>query len=139
MSSIGRTWEKPPPAAPPFIPNVGPMLGSRRANACLIPSLPNACAKPIEVQVLPSPAGVGVIAVTKINFPSGLSLTCSQTLFSIFALYFPYCSSPSRSISSIEAISGICFIDAFCEISISEGMLGISGYCASNSDSESFI
>ncbi|SIH90438.1 Uncharacterised protein [Mycobacteroides abscessus subsp. abscessus] len=32
MSSIGTTWAYPPPAAPPFIPKTGPMLGSRRAS-----------------------------------------------------------------------------------------------------------
>jgi hypothetical protein len=47
-----------------------------------------ACAKPMEVVVFPSPAGVGVIAVTKINLLcatlSGL-IKCKGS----FALYLP--------------------------------------------------
>ncbi|WP_424864373.1 formate--tetrahydrofolate ligase, partial [Vibrio cholerae] len=46
--------------------------------------LANPCAKPIVVTVLPSPSGVGVIAVTRMNLPLGLlanrSRQCSDTL-----------------------------------------------------------
>ena len=36
-SSIGTTWAKPPPAAPPFIPNTGPTEGSLRQSTGLRP------------------------------------------------------------------------------------------------------
>ncbi|CSD30980.1 Uncharacterised protein [Vibrio cholerae] len=52
----------------------------------------NPCAKPIVVTVLPSPSGVGVIAVTRMNLPLGLlanrSRQCSDTL----ALCWPWLS-----------------------------------------------
>ena len=58
-----------------------------------------------DVVVLPSPAGVGVIAVTLISFASGRSASRSMTERSTFALYRPYgstssCSSPSSSATS---------------------------------------
>ena len=36
-SSIGMTWLRPPPAAPPLIPNTGPRLGWRMHTAALLP------------------------------------------------------------------------------------------------------
>ena len=75
MSSIGTTCAYPPPAAPPLTPNTGPKDGSRRATITLLPSLCIPSARPTVVVVLPSPAGVGLIAVTRINFPSFLSLS----------------------------------------------------------------
>ena len=45
--------------------------------------------EPTEVVVLPSPAGVGVIAVTRMSLPSSLSFTFSQRSKETFALYFP--------------------------------------------------
>ena len=44
----------------------------------LFPILFRPSVKPTEVVVLPSPAGVGVIAVTRINFPSGRSASESR-------------------------------------------------------------
>ena len=43
-----------------------------------LPILFNPSFKPTEVVVFPSPAGVGVIAVTKISFPSGLLFNVSR-------------------------------------------------------------
>ena len=37
MSSIGTTWLYPPPAAPPLMPNTGPMDGWRMAQAAFLP------------------------------------------------------------------------------------------------------
>ena len=45
--------------------------------------------KPTEVVVLPSPAGVGVIAVTNISLPSGLSFKVSKYSKLIFAMCLP--------------------------------------------------
>ena len=63
-SSIGTTCAKPPPAAPPLTPKIGPSDGSRRQRIGLRPMWPRPCASATEEVVLPSPAGVGVIAVT---------------------------------------------------------------------------
>ncbi len=71
MSIIGSTSEAPPPAPPPFMPNTGPRLGSRSAAALFTPILASPCTRPIEVVVLPSPAGVGVIAETSTSLPRG--------------------------------------------------------------------
>ena len=53
------------------------------------PTLAKASPRPTEVVVLPSPAGVGLIAVTRTSFPSGLSLIFSQRSSVSLALYFP--------------------------------------------------
>ena len=70
MFSIGTTWAKPPPAAPPFMPNTGPSEGSRRHTTVRRPMRLSASPRPTVVVVLPSPAGVGEIAVTRISLPS---------------------------------------------------------------------
>ncbi len=75
MSSIGKTCANPPPAAPPLIPITGPNEGSRNAIIVFFPILERASAKPMVMVDLPSPAGVGLIAVTKINLPGAFSLT----------------------------------------------------------------
>ena len=69
MSPAGTTIDLPPPVAPPFRPNVGPSDGSRRASATLSPFNAMPCARPIEIVVLPSPAEVGVSAVTRMTLP----------------------------------------------------------------------
>ena len=69
MSSDGTTCDAPPPVPPPFIPKTGPSDGSRSATAALTPIFARPCARPIEVVVLPSPAGVGVIAETSTSRP----------------------------------------------------------------------
>ena len=57
-----HTCEYPPPAAPPFIPNVGPCDGCRtHAKTFFFKCAPSACDNPIVVVLFPSPSGVGVI------------------------------------------------------------------------------
>ena len=85
-SSIGTTWAYPPPAAPPLMPNTGPSDGSRRQSTGRFPILPRPWVSETEVVVLPSPALVGVIAVTQTSFASGLSASLSITERSTFAL-----------------------------------------------------
>ena len=78
MSSIGMTWAYPPPAAPPFTPNTGPRLGSRSATTTFLPWRASASAKPTVVVVLPSPAGVGLMAVTRMSLPGACSSSVSR-------------------------------------------------------------
>ena len=73
MSSIGTICAYPPPAAPPFIPKTGPKDGSRRQIIARLPIALKPSPRPTLVVVLPSPAGVGLIAVTKINLAFGLT------------------------------------------------------------------
>ncbi len=85
---MGTTWAYPPPAAPPFSPNTGPSEGSRRATTAFLPSRRSPSARPMVVVVLPSPAGVGVMAVTRISLPSGRGFSASSRRL-ILALYRP--------------------------------------------------
>ena len=71
MSSTGTTIERPPPVAPPFRPKTGPIEGSRSARHARSPIRASPWASPIEVVVFPSPAGVGVMAETRISLPGG--------------------------------------------------------------------
>ena len=70
MSSLGAIEASPPPVAPPFNPKTGPRLGSLKQRRAFWFIFPNPSAKAILVVVFPSPALVGVMAVTKTNFPS---------------------------------------------------------------------
>ena len=85
MSSMGMTWAYPPPAAPPLMPNTGPRDGSRSATVTSLPIRRRPSARPIVVVVFPSPAGVGVMAVTRMSLPSGRLLSRRRER-SIFAL-----------------------------------------------------
>ncbi len=70
-SVSGRHCASPPPAAEPLTLNVGPPLGCRIAPTTRWRSFPRPCTSPIVVVVLPSPSGVGVMAVTSMYLPSG--------------------------------------------------------------------
>jgi hypothetical protein len=50
----------------------GPSDGSRRQSIAFLPMWLSASVRPTVVVVLPSPAGVGVIAVTRMSLPFGL-------------------------------------------------------------------
>jgi len=120
-SSMGTTWLYPPPAAPPLMPKVGPMLGCRMQMTALCPSRPRACVRPTLVVVFPSPSGVGVIAVTSMYLPWGRSLNFSSTDRCTLALYLPYRSRSSIVRPSLSAISRIGRTSAACAISRSLG------------------
>ncbi len=102
MSVIGTTWAYPPPAAPPFIPNTGPIDGSRSATIAFSPSEERASARPTEVVVLPSPAGVGEIAVTRTRRPSGRSARLLTYSREILALVWPYGTSAAGSMPRVS-------------------------------------
>ena len=57
------------------MPNDGPSDGSRSAHIAFLPMKLSASVSPTVVVVLPSPAGVGEIAVTRISLPFFLSLS----------------------------------------------------------------
>ena len=85
-SSIGTTCAWPPPAAPPFTPKTGPSDASRRQRNAFWSIAAKPCASETAVVVFPSPAGVGVIAVTAMSLPSGVSARRSRTAWETFAL-----------------------------------------------------
>ena len=112
ICSIGTTCANPPPAAPPFIPNEGPRLGSLKQTIDFLPILFKPSLKPTEVVVFPSPAGVGVIAVTNISFPSGLFFNVSKYSKLILAICLPIglnakVSSGTSTLAKISLIGSI--------------------------------
>ena len=69
---MGISSEMPPPAAVPLTFMVGPPEGWRMQPPTFTPRLPRPSIRPMEVVDLPSPRGVGVMAVTSMYLPSGL-------------------------------------------------------------------
>ena len=63
---------------------LGPKLGSRRQTILFFPILHNPSFNPTEVVVLPSPAGVGVIAVTNISLDLFFGIMSFFWYFSYF-------------------------------------------------------
>ena len=116
-SSIGTTWVRPPPAAPPLMPKIGPSDGSRRHSTGRLPIAPRPCVSETDVVVLPSPALVGVIADTHTILASGAPDMRSITPRSILALYLPYRSTSSSSRPISRATSMIGRRTASCAIS----------------------
>ena len=72
IDCAGCTVLLPPPVAPPLRPKTGPIDGWRSARATFCPIFFKPCDRPMETVVLPSPAGVGVIAETRMSFPRGV-------------------------------------------------------------------
>ncbi len=122
-SVIGISSAFPPPAAVPLIFIVGPPEGCRMAPPTFFSLFPNPSMSPMAVVVFPSPSGVGVIAVTSIYFPSGLS--CSRFMIfkksSLLILPYPMISSFLRpSLSRHSSGVGIFFsaASAICQSAI---------------------
>ena len=88
------------------MPNTGPRDGSRSATTAFFPIFRRPSARPTVVVVLPSPAGVGVMAVTSTSLPSGRTVSFRNRL-SIFALYLPYCSRYASSTPHASAMAVI--------------------------------
>src|SRR2546430_3117408 len=105
--SIGPTWLYPPPAAPPLMPNVGPIDGWRMATMARLPMWPSASPRPTVVVVLPSPRGVGVMAETTTYFAFGRSFSSSIASSLILATSLPYGSSRCVPMPILAAMSGI--------------------------------
>ena len=101
------------------MPNTGPKDGSRRQVIVLCPSWFNACARPMVVSVLPSPAGVGVIAVTNTSLPSLFFDSLLIASKEILALYLPYNSKSSSVSPTFFAMSTIDSSFVCCAISMS--------------------
>ena len=71
------------------MPNVGPIDGCRSEMTAFLPICFIACPRPTVVVVLPSPSGVGVIAVTTTYFAFGRSASSSIASRRIFATSEP--------------------------------------------------
>ena len=71
------------------MPITGPREGSRIAIIVFLPILLRASASPMVIVDFPSPAGVGLIAVTKTSFPGAFSSTALILSKVNLALYLP--------------------------------------------------
>ena len=127
-SVIGISRESPPPAAVPLTFMVGPPDGCLRAPPTFLPRSPSPSINPTEVVLFPSPRGVGVIAVTSIYLPSGLSLSRSMIFRKSSFASLPiwtYSSFSSDSFSRHSSWPGM-FFSAASEISQSFILVGSS-------------
>jgi len=90
-------------------------------TAARLPRALRASVTPMVVVVLPSPAGVGVMAVTRISFPGLRSFTSRAKSRDTLALCLPYCSRWSSGIPSFPAICAMGSMRAARAMSMSEG------------------
>ncbi len=126
MRSRGMTWLRPPPVAPPFMPNDGPSDGSRNARQADSPIRASPWASPMLVVVLPSPAFVGVFADTSTRC-AGFSRCRTRRRTSGFtlAISVPYDRRSAAGKPSWSAMSMIGRGVTDSAISLSVGMRGI--------------
>src|ERR1043165_9072963 len=108
------------------MPKTGPSEGWRMEAIVRAPTRFRAIESPMVVVVLPSPSGVGVIAVTSMYLPFGRSASRFMTESATFALVLPWSSSSSSSRPSERAISAMGRSVARWAISRSESILGFS-------------
>src|SRR5687767_4478615 len=107
MSSIGSIIALPPPVPPPLTPNTGPIDGSRRQSITFLSMRPSPCVSATLVVVLPSPALVGVIAVTMTSLPSALAASRRSSDSLTLARNSPKTSSSSDLMPAVAAMSAI--------------------------------
>ena len=91
-------------------------------DGVLAQSVAMAWPRPTVVVVLPSPAGVGLMAVTSTSLPSGFPARRAKARSLILALYRPYSSSSSSWMPSSAAISAMGRSVVLCAISMSESI-----------------
>ena len=133
MSSMGSTWECPPPVAPPLMPNTGPRDGSRSTTVVFLPILFKPSVRPMETVVFPSPAGVGEMADTNISLLLA-AFSLSMNLSGSLALYFPYRTRSSSGTDKMPAISftGLSFTVRAISISVDIVLIKGTGYFKSS-------
>ncbi len=92
------------------MPKHGPRLGSRRQIAVRTPICCKASPSPTVVVVFPSPAGVGVMAVTKINFPDvfcSLIILASNLILALFSPKFISWLGDSFNLEEANSVMGM--------------------------------
>ena len=108
------------------MPKTGPSDGWRMAAMVRDPTRLSAIESPMVVVVLPSPSGVGVMAVTSMYLPFGRPASRFMSDSMTLALCLPYSSSSSSSMPRPAAISAMGFMRARCAISRSDIMGALS-------------
>src|SRR5260370_19639893 len=104
------------------MPKQGPSEGSRRQIIVFLPMRLSASPRPTVVVVLPSPAGVGLIAVTRMSFPSGRFERLLRKSYSSLAMKRPNGRKADSGAPIFAAISAIGFKRAARAISMSDAM-----------------
>src|SRR5271154_6721609 len=104
------------------MPKLGPSEGSRRQMIVFLPMRLSASPRPMVVVVLPSPAGVGLIAVTRMSFPLGRFERLSRKSYSSLAMKRPNGCKADSGAPIFAAISAIGFRRAARAISMSDRM-----------------
>src|SRR6185312_4808956 len=109
------------------MPKVGPIDGCLIATVARLPMCRNACPRPTVVVVLPSPSGVGVIAVTTTYLAFGASASSSIADSRIFTTFSPYGSSRCmpRPISPAMPSTGFSCAPRAISRSVGNGMPGL--------------
>src|SRR5262245_19511909 len=102
------------------MPKQGPSEGSRRQLMARLPIRLRPSPRPTVVVVLPSPAGVGLMAVTSMSLPSLFFCAALMKSNDTLALYGPKLSRASAGMPRPLPISAIGFIFASRAISISD-------------------
>src|SRR5690606_2632805 len=102
------------------MPKLGPSDASRMQTIAFLPIRLSPSPRPTVVVVLPSPAGVGLMAVTRMSLPSLLFWIDLMNSAETFALSWPYGTSWSAGIPSLAPISRIGFFFAARAIAISD-------------------
>src|ERR1700733_1521489 len=102
------------------MPKLGPREGSRRQIIVFLPMRLSASPRPMVVVVLPSPAGVGLIAVTRMSFPSGRFERLLRKSYSSLAMKRPNGCKADSGAPIFAAISAIGFKRAARAISMSD-------------------
>src|SRR5262249_40727474 len=102
------------------MPKQGPSEGSRRQLMARLPIRLRPSPRPTVVVVLPSPAGVGLMAVTRMSLPSLFFCAALMSSNDTLALYGPKLSRASAGMPIFLPISAIGFIFASRAISISD-------------------
>src|SRR2546427_3341789 len=119
ISSVGRTWARLPPVAPPSVPKTGPTDGPATATMPFFPRRLSAWPSPTVVRVLPSPYRVGVVPVTRTNFPWRAFRAWSTAARRTFAMASLLRTRSSLPSPSSAATSRIGRLRAACAISMS--------------------
>src|SRR5690242_9355554 len=89
------------------MPNTGPSDGSREVMTTFLPMCARPCVRLMAVTVLPSPAAVGVVAVTMISLPRRLKEGSERSSRRTLPLSEPICSKYLSGSSSLRATSRI--------------------------------
>src|ERR1700722_12599096 len=104
------------------LPKLGPREGSRRQIIVFLPMRLSASPRPMVVVVLPSPAGVGLIAVTRMSFPSERFERLLRKSYSSLAMKRPNGGKADPGAPILAATSAIAFRRAARAISMSGRM-----------------